>query len=233
MVAMEMSDSWTAGHAVDRRVGSVQYVLSDLRAAIEAGMVGVGERLPAEAALAARYGVSRSVVREVLRICEAQGLTVTRNGRGTFVLSRTRDEPIVFGNLSSTHLIEARPHIEVPAAGLAAIRRTEAQVTHLQELYEEMLAETDPARWVSLDISLHNAIAAASGNGVFITVLASISDALARQSSHLNLGPGRRASADAEHRGIVAAIARGTVAEAEDAMQFHLDQVKDVLTSIR
>ena len=87
-----------------------------------------------------------------------------------------------------------------------------------------MASETDEVVWVTLDVQLHRLIAEASGNPVFVTVLASISEALASQSSHLNLGPGRRASADIEHRGIISAITRGTIAEAEDAMQYHLDQ---------
>ncbi|WP_306892427.1 FadR/GntR family transcriptional regulator [Agromyces albus] len=225
-----MSDSWAGRQVVGHRIGAVEYVLRDLTDSIHSGIVEVGERLPAESALAARYGVSRSVIREVLRICEAQGLTTTRNGRGTFVASQQGDTRLVFGEFSAAHLIEARPHVEVPAAGLAAIRRSEAQVTALQELHEQMQAETNAEAWVQLDISFHGAIAAASGNPIFQVVLESISGALSSQSSLLNLGPGRRESADIEHRGIVSAIARGSVAEAEDAMEFHLDQVKEALS---
>ncbi|MFT4051459.1 MAG: FadR/GntR family transcriptional regulator [Microbacterium sp.] len=211
------------------RGGAVEYVLRDLREAITAGVVRVGDRLPSEQALAARYGVSRTVVREVLRVLETRGLTVTRTGRGTFVAAKEPARDLRFGSYSATDLVEARPHIEIAAAGLAAVRRSEEQIVALQELQERMEEEPDDAAWVELDSALHTAIAAASGNPVFADVLEHIRFALAQQSSVLNLTPGRRTRSDSEHRAIIAAIARGSVSEAEDSMGFHLDQVKEAL----
>jgi GntR family transcriptional regulator, transcriptional repressor for pyruvate dehydrogenase complex len=209
-------------------MSAVEYVLGDLRQAIDSGVIQVGERLPSEAALAARYSVSRTVIREVLRSCEALGLTVTRTGKGTFVVAE-RALKLVFDGFSSAHLMEARPHIEVPAAGLAAVRRTEQHVEEWQNLIEAMDVETDDRVWVGLDSSFHLAIAEASGNPVFINVLATIRTALAGQSGMLNAG-GRRAASNREHRSIAAALARGSAVEAEDAMRFHLDQVKEAVT---
>lgn len=213
-------------------MGAVEYVLRDLREAITAGIVRVGDRLPSEQALAARYGVSRAVVREVLRVLETRGLTVTRTGRGTFVTAQEPARELRFGGYSAADLMEARPHIEVAAAGLAAIRRGEKQINMLQDLQERMETEADAAAWVELDSTLHAAIASASGNPVFADVLEHIRFALAKQSSVINLTPGRRAQSDSEHRAIIAAIARGSVVEAEDSMSFHLDQVKEVLLDI-
>ncbi|MFF8186089.1 FadR/GntR family transcriptional regulator [Microbacterium sp. NPDC016588] len=225
-----LSDSWSAAPSGER-VGAVAYVLRDIRDAIVAGVARVGDRLPSEHALAARYGVSRAVVREVLRILETQGMTVTRTGRGSFVASREAVEQLRFGDYSAADLMEARPHIEVAAAGLAAVRRSDAQVEALQNLHEQMEAAVDAQEWVRLDAALHVAIAQASGNPVFADILAQIRSALASQSSLVDLSPGRRDAADAEHRAVIAAISRGSVAEAEDTMQFHLDQVKEVLLS--
>lgn len=203
-------------------------MLGDLRRAIDTGDIQVGERLPSEAALAARYSVSRTVIREVLRSCEALGLTVTRTGKGTFVVAQ-RPSQLVFDGFSSAHLMEARPHIEVPAAGLAALRCTQEQAETLWNLIVAMEAETDDQVWVGLDASFHLSIAEASGNPVFTQVLATIRTALASQSGMLN-ATGRRGASNREHRSIAAAIARGSAVEAEDAMRFHLDQVKDAVT---
>lgn len=223
-------DSWTTPPA-GGRVGAVDYVLRDLNEAIVSGVVRVGDRLPSEQALAARYGVSRTVVREVLRILETRGMTVTRTGRGTFVAATGTSE-LTFGSYSAANLIEARPHVEVAAAGLAAVRRSEEQIGLLQDLQEQMEAEEDAQKWVELDSALHAAIASASGNPVFAAVLEHIRSALAHQSSVINLTPGRRTQSDSEHRAIIAAIARGSVTEAEDSMTFHLDQVKEVLLAL-
>lgn len=226
-----MSDSWTGGVATNGRIGAVEYVLRDLTDAIRSGVFAVGSRLPSEAALSARYSVSRAVVREVLRACEARGITVTRNGKGTFVVSELATKSLTFGGYSAADLLEARPLIEVPAAGFAALRCSEEQIAAMLELVEAMEIEQDPAVWVGLDAALHLSIADASGNPVFAVVLSNIREALMSQSTLLNTQSSRRTGADLEHRAIISAIARGAALEAEDAMQFHLDQVKEAITS--
>jgi len=219
---------WAVRPIVSQRMSAVGYVLHDLREAIDSGEIQVGERLPSESALATRYSVSRSVVREVLRTLEALGLTVTRGGKGTFVVA-THPADLVFAGYSAAQLMEARPSVEIPAAALAALRRTDAQLAHLHELMEQMERETDNAIWTRLDAAFHLAIAQASNNPVFADVLASIAAALTGQSEMLNSQAGRRAASVAEHRAIAAAIDHGSAVEAEDAMRYHLREVRDAL----
>lgn len=227
---MNLSDK--SGSAFTERGGAVAYVLRDLTAVISSGVAAPGDRLPSEHALAARYGVSRTVIREVLRVLETQGRTTTLTGKGTFVSSASANPPLRFGDYTVASLVEARPHIEIAAAGLAAVRRSEEQLARLQELHEEMVAEEDSERWAERDGALHAAIAVASGNPVFADILARIGHALSGQSAAVNLTAGRRAESESEHRAVIAAIARGSVTEAEDSMQYHLDRVKEVLTEI-
>lgn len=218
------------------RTSAVGHVLSDLREAITSQTIPIGSRLPSEAALAERYGVSRTVIREVLRACESSGLTVTRPGRGTFVVAH-RPQDLVFDDYSALELLEARPTVEISAAGLAALRRTEDQLAELDRLIAAMAGSTDPGAWTELDAQFHLAIAQASGNRVFAAVLGSIGTALRKQSAMLNIRPTRREASHAEHVAIAAAITRQSDTEARDAMQFHLDQVTDavadVLTELR
>jgi len=178
-------------------------VFSAVRRDIEDGTVEVGAKLSSEAALAAQYGVSRSVIREALRSCNALGLTVTKTGKGTFVVADRVANDLALGQYSARDLNEARPHIEVPAAGLAAKRRSPEDLEHLKEIVESMLAETDPETWVSLDASFHSIIARASGNKVFESVVADIRDALAHQSETLNMVADRQHDSDDEHLRIV------------------------------
>lgn len=225
---MNLSGDWRHRPVAGHRTSAVEYVLQDLKDAIASGDITVGERLPSESALASRYSVSRTVVREVLRSLESTGLTVTRSGKGTFVVA-AQHAHLVFEGYAATHLMEARPGIEVPAAALAALRRTEAQLRALTELGERMAAETDNAIWTRLDASFHLTIAEASGNPVFVDVLSSIAAALRGQSALLNVAHHRRSASLVEHRAILAAIARGSAVEAEDAMRFHLGEVHDAL----
>jgi DNA-binding FadR family transcriptional regulator len=210
---MSWSDSWTAGQPGFTRLSASEAVLADLRAAIEKGELEVGARLPSEAAMAGRYGVSRSVVREALRSCETLGLTKTHTGRGTFVIADRVASDLTMGDYSSRDLDEARPYLEVPAAGLAAERRT-----------AEQCAE-EPTALASMDADFHEAVAQASGNKLFVTVLAQIRGALARQSETLTVIARRRDDSNREHQAIVDAIADGSAERSKAAMAAHLDAV--------
>ena len=83
---MNLSDSWAVSAPTNARMSAAEAVFADLRAAISSGKLPVGQKLPSEAALAARHSVSRSVIREALRSCHALGLTETKTGLGTFVV---------------------------------------------------------------------------------------------------------------------------------------------------
>ena len=138
----------------------------------------IGSKLGSEASLAASFGVSRSVIREALRSSATLGLTKTETGRGTFVISATPANDLVLGNYSSTDIHEARPHIEVPAAGLAALRRTTDDLKKLQDIMEQMEAEDDHVAWVELDTEFHATIASASKNSVFTKIVGDIRESL-------------------------------------------------------
>lgn len=230
---MNLSDSWTAGQSQIVRVSAAEAVFKAIRAAIEGGELAIGTKLSSETALAQQYGVSRSVVREALRSCMALGLTSTQTGKGTFVVASRATGDLVLGQYSARSLMEARPHIEVPAAELAALRRTDDQLEQLRGIVDAMVHEDDPEIWVSLDASFHAAVARASGNGVFEQVVNDIRDAMAKQSETINLITGRQRQSDDEHLLILDAIAHGFATEAGHAMAVHLSAVDDALTMIR
>lgn len=228
-----MSDSWTDRQPRIARMGAAEAVLADLRSSIEEKELPVGTKLPSEAALATRYGVSRSVVREALRSTNALGITETRTGLGTFVVAdRQRTGEPVFGRYTVQSLREARPHIEIPAAGLAAQRRSDEQLARLRALVTAMDVVTDPVEWVRLDGEFHSCIAQSSGNTVFASVVDEIREALAEQSKALNTLPQRREASGVEHRAIVDAIEAGSAERASAAMAEHLDIVDASLTRL-
>ena len=229
---MSLSDSWANKQPSTARVGAAEAVLADLRAAIEAGELQVGTRLPSEAALATRFGVSRSVVREALRSTTTLGLTETHTGKGTFVVSATVAANPTFGDHSVASLREARPHIEVPAASLAAVRRSPEQMSDLRALIDTMDTTDDPKQWVILDAEFHVLIAQCSGNAVFSGVIESIRAALAGQSEMVNLLPDRQQRSNVEHREIVERIDAGDSDGAGLAMSTHLGRVQSAIEEL-
>ena len=229
---MDPSESWSARTTPVLRQSATEMVFEEIRNAIESGELPVGTKLPSEAALGERFGVSRVVIREALRSCQAIGLTETRTGSGTYVVSRFAPTELTFGDVSSRDLIEARPAIEVPAAGFAADRRTDADVDKLTALVDAMERERDAAAWVRLDAELHTVIARASKNAVYAKVIEDIRDALATQSEVLNLVGRRQSVSNREHRRIVRAISRGDRSGAEESMRVHLANVEQALQKV-
>ncbi|MFI6334944.1 FadR/GntR family transcriptional regulator [Streptomyces sp. NPDC050535] len=209
----------------------MEAVLNHLRGAIERGDHAIGDKLPSEAELCRRLEVSRPVLREALRALQVMGLTVSRTGKGTFVLANAVDDP-TFGDYAAGDLLEVRRHVEIPVAGYAAVRRTPENLDHLAHLLERMDRETDTTAWVAMDTVFHITVAEASQNPVFRKVIEEIRDALARQSAFLNELGGRREQSNREHREIVEALIDGSEHDAVRAMSHHLDRVETTLTSI-
>jgi DNA-binding FadR family transcriptional regulator len=204
-------------------------VIDGLKVEILAGRISVGNRLPSEAALAKRFDTSRPAVREALRALHTLGLTETRTGSGTWVVADRVVVPAAYGDYSARDLLEARPHIEVPAAGFAAERRSPAQRDELIALCDEMDQCDDPADWVQLDSRFHVLVAEASGNAVFARAVFDIRDALAQQSEILNFVAARREPSGREHREIATAISLGSSVEARETMRSHLAEVERVV----
>src|SRR3712207_1833626 len=103
---------------------------------IVAGALRPGDRLPPEADLARRFGVSRGVARECVRGLEERGLVAVKHGRGATVQEDTRwdmfDLDVIAACLAGegsarvlAEYLECRRVLEISAAGLAAERATQ------------------------------------------------------------------------------------------------------------
>ncbi len=179
--ARPASDSATAG----RRDLSVE-IAESLRAEIVAGTLVVDARLPSEAELAERFGVSRPTVREALKRLAAQNLIRTRRGAsgGAFVNRLSWEQAQAQQITTATLLLsmnavdfetaaEARFALERACVPLAARRRTAA---HLAAMRAEIARQQDPELgdegFCASDVAFHRALVEAAGNPVLATQLA-------------------------------------------------------------
>ena len=161
------SDRALSGHAQVTRV---------LGAEILAGVYPPGANLPAEAELLARFQISRTVLREVLKTLAAKGLIASKTRVGTRVLDPSHwsffDPDILSWKVSlgldeafRTNLTEIRQAIEPLAAALAAGRRTAQDLLDLREAVEAMRSsEHTPQSFAEADLRFHLAVSGASGN---------------------------------------------------------------------
>jgi GntR family transcriptional repressor for pyruvate dehydrogenase complex len=196
--------------------------------------LNVGDKLPSERELCDEFGVSRTVVREAIRVLEAKGLLAAYDGSGTYVKSlesrdvassiglyiRTQEEP-----LSHEKLIEVRRVLEVPIAALVAERATEETCDELERLIAEMFAARhDPAAFARHDLEFHTALARATGNELFEILLDPFIDALYAVRRLVSTLEGIPEEAIQHHRNILECIRSGDPEKAEQAMSAHLDQ---------
>lgn len=190
-------------------------------------------RLPSEAVMSQRFGVSRPVLRQALERLRAEGRVYARKGAGNFV--GVPDHPpgaIGFGPLRSVpdvrHFLEFRCSVEAEAAARAAERHDPAAVRRLKALrsrIERAVAAGEPG--VDEDIGYHLGIAEASGNRFYTATLAALTEQtrysvrLIRELTDRPI-PTRIAEVHREHLAIEEAIASGDAAGAARAMRAHL-----------
>jgi len=161
-----------------RRVQSSYIQVSDqLRDLILRGDLATGQKLPSEAEMAPLFGVSRSTIREALRILVTEGLLTTRRGvqGGTFVaeLDSSRIEGVLNTTLhvlaltnqvGAADFLEAWQALEVPAARLAARRRGGDVLAELERTSRDMPVKAARDARLAQSGEFHSAVLVASGN---------------------------------------------------------------------
>lgn len=208
-------------HVVPRK-GAAADVLAKLQAQIAEGTYKPEERLPSESELGKTFGVSRPVVREALMSLQALGLTTSQPGIGTFVVSDRVRVPLLLGRYSPAHVREVRRCIEIPAARLAAERRSARDVGEIAGILARMDEADNPARRNLLDASFHIAIAHSSGNPLIVKLVEDLRGVLEEHSLAVARAPYRRRAASEEHRVIYEAIVERDPDGAAAAMDAHL-----------
>jgi DNA-binding FadR family transcriptional regulator len=216
------------------RGSSVDAVRTQLVELIQNGEFAVGARLPSEHELARSFGVSRPVIRESLGGLRSAGLIESRAGAGTFVTARNPTTPglLLLGRYDTNHLHEVRQHLEIPGAGLAALRRSESQLAELHEIVDRTRDEHDVVNWVRDDLEFHVAIAAATGNELQVRLVRDLRELQFEQTVAMARALGGLAAPDTEHGAIVAAIHERDAAGAERAMAAHLDGIQQRVRGI-
>ncbi|BCY14790.1 GntR family transcriptional regulator [Actinoplanes sp. L3-i22] len=194
------------------RPPAYQQLADELRAEITSGRLQPGERLPPEPELCVKIGVSRSTVREALRLLASQHLIVTTRGvtGGSFVSHPDAGqlaEGLSTGFALLAHsagvgladLLELRRALEVPAAGLAAERRTDI---HLVELRAALFdpASDDFDTMMAAHSAYHRVLAKATGNPLFELVGRPLYQASYGEEVVADLPPEYWSRIDADHR---------------------------------
>jgi len=200
-----------------------------LLAFLLSGKVSPGERIPSERNLSETLGVGRSVVREALKSLTVLGLIEVRQGDGTYLkrsdselLPQAIEWGLLLGAKRVTDLIEARHHLEVLLAGLAAERRQDAEIDEMRRCVATMKHTSDPSEFVAADIAFHYAVAAAAGNQSLLQIMRSIRALLQVWITRVIHTPHASRPTSEEHESVLKAIERRDAGGAREAMERHM-----------
>jgi len=202
-----------------------------------------GDKLPGERELADRIGVSRTVVREAIRVLGDRELIAVKTGCGTYVQEpsgraaaasierylrlRQTSEPFA-------RIHEVRTMIEIETAGLAAERATDDDIARLQSTIEGMAGNReDLDEYIKQDQAFHEGIAEATHNSLFNVLLSPISDLLHQVIVISVQAPGALSAGINHHRMILEQVRRHDPQAARQAMQEHLVEARKLVETAR
>lgn len=217
---------------------------------ISAGALTGGQRLPPEQELSRQLGVSRSSVREALRVLESEGTIEIRRGFGAFISTRPaqinrqgelchfleqREETL-------EQVLEVRESIEALATSLVARTASSETLSEIRTIVEEQAmllhkwletdGDLDIDALARLDALFHLAISGASGNDIIHEIINHLIPAF-NESNKAVLYLGRRAKKmETEHNQILAALEARDASAAAEAMRVHIQQVKKEILNI-
>jgi GntR family transcriptional regulator, transcriptional repressor for pyruvate dehydrogenase complex len=202
-----------------------------------------GDRLPSERDLAARLGVSRTVVREAMRSLAAKGVLEVRTGSGAVVgrvdAERASEALRLYVQsyqsgadglgIDYAQIDDVREMLEARVARISATTASRADLSELTTTHNEFeAAQDDPESASRLDVAFHRLIAVSTHNPLYLVMLDSI-EPLLLEIRRKTLGvPGRPGRAVKAHAKILERIVAGDPVGAEAAMVEHLEDSRAV-----
>jgi GntR family transcriptional repressor for pyruvate dehydrogenase complex len=216
--------------------------ITKLRSMIQSGELPPGARLPPENQLAAQMGISRSGVREAVKVLESARVLDVRRGDGTYVTSLAPKlllEGVGFAvellqGETLLEVMEVRRLLEPAATGLAARRVSDAQLEELAAALQDMRdAASDPETLLRADVAFHRIVIASTGNETLTSLLDGLSSQTARARiwRGLVLGNVTQATID-EHRAIYDALRARDPFLAQSAALLHVNTSEAWLRTI-
>ncbi len=194
-----------------------------------------GDRLPNEYKLAEELGVSRSTVREAIRRLVSRNVLEVRQGAGTFVSEKhgIPEDPLGLTFIGDEHkialeLLDVRLMLEPEICAMVAVRATEEEISHLQEMAGEMerlIRNGEP--YGEVDIAMHQYLAERCGNSVLGNLIPIITSSIRADIRTTN--DEHRLHTLEHHIQFVDAIARHDAIGAKASMVTHLNVNRDYM----
>ena len=203
---------------------------------ISEGEFKAGDRLPSERALAERFNVSRTLVREAIIVLEIQGAVEVRGGSGIYICAPAPGAvaPASAYTLSPGpgpfELLRARCLIESEIASVAAENRKDSDIDRIYAALAAMREHMqDKAANEAADRLFHLRIAESTGNSVLLQMVTALWDHTkapiwSQMEAHFHTPALRQASQD-DHQRVFNALLERNAEAARTAMRAHIERV--------
>ncbi len=187
-----------------------------------------GDKLPNENELSAELNVSRTTLREAIRILVAYNILEIQRGKGTFVTQAAFEQTPDLGQLSdikvnAKDLYEMRLIFEPEAAYLAAIRGTDAEIKRILEFGERIEQEIKAGKdRTDNEHSFHKAIAQATHNEFMNQLMPILYQAIAKGVTLSAMSQKAVSDTVNDHRMIMDFLEQRNAEGAKNAMRIHI-----------
>ena len=198
-------------------------VFQTLREAILRGDLKPGERLM-EMTLANKLGVSRTPVREAIRMLELEGLAVTVPKKGARVAKMTEQDME-----DAMEIRRALDEVAVRNVCAKITKEETAQLRLAQRAFERAIEEGDPIEIAKKDEDFHNVIYNATGNQRLVALMSSMSEQLYRYRLEYLKKSDSCEPLIREHKAIMQAMEQGDVETAVENTKKHIDGQEEIV----
>lgn len=213
-------------------------IVDEIGLSIVRGDIKAGETFPSEPELSVQLGVSRTVIREAIKILSDKGMVQSRSKRGTQIRPRYQWHLLDPDVLAWEHavgpqeaflykLTEVRRVIEPYAAKLAASYATDEEIAAIDSYFQQMVINVDDVdAFIAVDMKFHSGILHASHNEILEHIVNTIREALVTSRKVTLALPNSGRESLPLHHNILLALKARDPQGAQTAMEILIDSVK-------
>lgn len=217
--------------ATIKRISLSQQVLTSIIDYVRSNQLRVGDRLPTEGEFAQRFQVSRTSVREAMKVLNFNGAVESIPGKGAFIREPmlnfllNNDEKLVDqANASIAQVMEVRLAVELLAVELAIKRAAPEDLDRIQESIEEMRAASASGQpWTWESPAFHVRIAESTKNPLVVKLMESYTDTVARYCETMETFHVEAEEHIRSHQAILDAIRAKDLQAAQMAVRSHME----------
>lgn len=225
-----------------KKISVTEKTTNEIKSDILSGVYKEGDKYLSENEVCDKFKVSRTTVREAMKILQATGFLELKPGKGAFVaacdeskVNKKAVECIFSKEDDFLELSEFRLGIEPIVAKYAAERATEDEIFKLYGIlafFEKAYKNNDISGMIDADEKFHNCIAACAHNQVYIRIYKHLSEASKECKRNLFSVENNGKAAVLEHKKIADAIANHDSQKSRIAMEKHIENVMNNIKNI-